>query len=260
MTDTIRTKRREIEYPVSDGKPMAESDLHRDIAFYVIEALKQHFRSRPDVYVSGNNFIYWIEGNPRRSVSPDAYVVFGVEMRPRDCYMAWLEGGRLPNVVFEFTSRKTRREDTDKKRPLYEQELRVPEYFLFDPRGDYLKPRLQGFRLQDKQYVPLEVVNGRLHSEQLGLDLVQHGETLRLFDPAVGEWLPSPQELAERAAAEAQRAAAEAERAAAAAQRAAAEAQRAAAEAQRADSAEAELARVRAELEMLRSRREGRKD
>src|SRR4051794_12971630 len=211
----------EIDYPTSDGKPMAETDTHRKLMVYAIEALTLYFRDRPDVYVSGNNFIYWEEGNRKRFVSPDTYVVFGVGMRDRDCYKAWEEGGKLPDVVFEFTSKTTRREDTRTKRPLYEATLAVPEYFLFDPTGDYLKPRFQGYRLVGGHYVPLEVVEGRLRSERLGLDLVVRGEEFRFYDPARGEWLPTVRELAERA-----------ER-----------------EAERADAADAEIARLKAELE-----------
>jgi Uma2 family endonuclease len=175
---------------------MAETDKHRDLAVYVIEALKAFFAEEPDVYISGNNFVFYEEGNPRARISPDAYVVLGVSRTQRDSYMAWKEGGKLPDVVFEFTSKKTRGEDTGRKRPLYEQRLRVPEYFLFDPTGDYLKPRFQGFRLEGGRHVPLEVVDGRLRSERLGLDLVQQGEDLRLYDPVRGEWLRSPFEEA----------------------------------------------------------------
>jgi Uma2 family endonuclease len=231
-------RRRRVFYPTSDGKPMAETDRHRDLAVYVIEALKSHFADRPDVYVSGNNFVFYREGDPSARVSPDAYVVMGVPMRQRDSYMAWKEDGHLPDVIFEFTSRKTRKEDTDTKRPLYETVLKVPEYFLFDPTGDYLKPRFQGYRLQQGQYVPLEVVNGRLHSERLGLDLVQEGERLRLYDPATGECLLNPLELAE-------------------ARRAEAKGRRAEADARAA--AEAENARLRAELEALRRQMDERK-
>jgi len=194
MSDVLKPRVREIDYASSDGNPMAETDLHRDIAVYVIEALKAHFAPRPEVYVSGNNFIYYEEGNPKARVSPDAYVVTGVGMHPRDSYFVWREGGAVPDVVFEFTSRKTRREDTDTKRPLYEQSLGVPEYFLFDPRGDYLKPRFQGFRLIEGGYVSLEVVDGRLYSQRLGLDLVQDGQLLRLVDPRTGERLLTPLE------------------------------------------------------------------
>ncbi len=120
--------------------------------------------------------MFWEEGNPKARLSPDAYVVFGVPNHLRDSYKSWEEGGRLPDVVFEFTSRKTQREDTDTKLPRYETTLRTPEYFLFDPTGDYLRPRLQGYRLESGRYVRLELVDDRLHSERLGLDLVQEGE------------------------------------------------------------------------------------
>jgi Uma2 family endonuclease len=194
MTELARYP--EVDYPTSDGKPMAETDKHRKLMVYASEALANYFADRPDVYVSSNNFVYYEEGNPRACVSPDTYVVFGVSPELRDTFMSWKEGGRLPDVVFEFTSRKTRKEDVEVKRPLYERVLRVREYFLFDPTGDYLRPRFQGFRLGPEGYVQLEVVDGRLHSQLLGLDLVQEGERLRLFDPAKGEWLLSPAEQA----------------------------------------------------------------
>ncbi|HZO87840.1 MAG TPA: Uma2 family endonuclease [Chthonomonadaceae bacterium] len=211
-TGMKRFRDEEDFYPSSDGKPMAETDTHRQLMMYCIDALTIYFADRPDVYVSGNNFIYFEEGNPKARVSPDCYVVFGVPKRQRNSYMVWKEGGKLPAVVFELTSRKTRKEDVSVKRPLYESVLRVPEYFLFDPTGDYLKPRLQGYRLVEGRYQPLLPAEGRLHSEQLGLDLVEEGENLRLYDPQRNESLLTPLELAQRAEAEAQaRAAAEAE-------------------------------------------------
>lgn len=63
-------KNREVEYPSSDGKPMAESDLHRDEMFYVIQALQEHFRDAEDVYVSGNLLLYYVEGEPRFASLP----------------------------------------------------------------------------------------------------------------------------------------------------------------------------------------------
>ncbi len=212
---------------------MAETDKHADLMVYVKEALRAFFAGRlGDVYVSGNNFIYYEENNPHARVSPDAYVVFGVPMRQRDSYFTWQEGGRLPAVVFEITSRSTKNEDVGVKFERYERVLAVPEYFLFDPTGDYLHPRLQGHRLgPDNRYVPLELADDRLHSEQLNLDLLIEGERLRLFDPEKGEPLPTPAELAARAQAEATRANAEADARA---------------------RAEDEIARLRAELDALR--------
>ena len=201
-TQPAAERARRVVYPTSDGKPMAETDGHADLMIYFKEALRAfyaHPGQRP-AYVSGNNFLFWQEGAPGKRVSPDCYVVFDVAPGPRDSYMAWKEGGRLPAVVFEFTSRKTQREDMEKKFPLYEQALKVPEYFRFDPTGDYLHPRLQGFRLDaNGAYQPIPLENDRLHSEQLGLDLVLDGETVRLYDPARRTFLPTPQEQAARA-------------------------------------------------------------
>ena len=229
---TVAAAPRPIEYPTRDGRPMAETDKHAELMFYFRGALKTYFAGRTDVYVAGNNFVFWEEGNPKARISPDAYVVFGSTPDLRDSFMAWKEGGRLPAVIFEFTSRKTRREDTDLKRPLYERTLRTPEYFQFDPTGDYLKPRLQGQRLVSGQYVPLELVQDRLHSEQLGLDLVQQGELLRLYDPRRAEFLPTTFELSQLVTAEAERAEMEARRAA---------------------EAETEVQRLRAEIARLRA-------
>ena len=48
----------DIEYPESDGQPMAETDFQRQVMMYAIEALKLHFREREGIYVSGDLFIY----------------------------------------------------------------------------------------------------------------------------------------------------------------------------------------------------------
>jgi len=124
-----------VIYPTRDGRPMGETDKHRELMAYLIAALKVHFMGQPNVYVSGNNFIYWEEGKSKSFISPDTYVVFGVEDRLRDSYFAWKEGGLLPSVIVEITSRSTQSEDIETKLPLYEQTLKTPEYFLFDPTG-----------------------------------------------------------------------------------------------------------------------------
>lgn len=202
MAIAVRSRNRLREededfYPVSDGKPMAETDTHRDDMLDCIAVLGNYFGHNPQVYVSGNNFLYWERGNRRAVVSPDCYVVFGVEKRKRDCYKVWEEGAITPAVAIELTSRKTRRIDIGRKRDIYEQALGVTEYFLFDPQGDYLKPPLQGFRLWEGRYVPLELRDGRLYSEQLGLFLVGEGDRLRFYDPNRGVFLQTPDEQAQ---------------------------------------------------------------
>ncbi len=188
-----RTPSRVI-YPTSDGKPMAETDDHRGVMFDTITTLDWFFGADPTVYVSGNLLLYYVEGDKHRHVSPDVFVVRGIPKHRRDNYLLW-EEGRGPDCVIELTSPSTRGEDVVKKYELYRDVLLVREYFLFDPKDQYLKPRLQGHRLVEGQYVPIEPVAGRLPSEVLGLHLEGVGTDLRLYDPALGEWLARPEEL-----------------------------------------------------------------
>lgn len=219
---------------------MAETDFHRKLLNALVETLDDWFAADPNVYVSGNLLLFYEEGNKRRHVSPDVFVVFGVPKGDRPNYLLW-EEGRGPDAVIELTSSSTRREDTRKKFELYRDVLRVPEYFLFDPFGDYLSPRFQGYRLTGGQYRPMRPTDGRLRSRQLGLLLEADGRELRLVDPATGNRLPTRAE-ARRAEAEARRVEAEA---------------RVLAE-RRAAAAEAEIERLRAELGAARKRPNGR--
>src|SRR5919205_2502076 len=135
----------QIVYPERDGKPMAETDTHRQVMMDTITTLADFFRDRPDVYVAGNLLLYYEEGNPAAAVAPDVFVVFGVAKGLRRTYKVW-EEGHAPTVVIEFTSRATALEDQGNKRVLYAG-LGVGEYFLCDPLAEYLVPPLQGFRL-----------------------------------------------------------------------------------------------------------------
>jgi Uma2 family endonuclease len=185
-------------YPESDGKPMAETDIHAQTMIDLRTALDNFFRNQPDIYVSGNLLIYYVEGDPKKRVAPDVFVVRGVEKRRRRIYKLW-EEGVAPQVVIELTSRQTWREDLQEKWRLYEQ-LGVEEYFIFDPEYDYLDEPLVGYRLKDGKYKALAARDRRLRSKVLGLELVDTGETLRLFDPRSGAFLPNAQELAEEVA------------------------------------------------------------
>lgn len=225
------------DYPTSDGRPTAETDAHRKLMLLVIETLLAWYETRPDVYVTGNLLLFYEQGNKRRHVAPDCFVALGVPNHDRLNYLLWNEK-RGPAVVIEITSKTTRKEDTQTKFALYRDVLAVPEYFLFDPKTEYLDPPMQGYRLTDGRYERIDPVGGRLVSDALGLHLERSGETLRFWNPQTQAWLPIPAErlAAERAAKEAERAAKEAERAAR-------------------EAAEAEVEWLRREIEQLRHSR-----
>ena len=191
-----------IEYPESDGGPMAETERHAQLMIDLRFALQRRYRAASDVYVGINMLLYWVEGDPTKSKAPDVFVVFGVAKEPpRRTWQIWKEG-KAPAVVFEITSRKTWRDDMYEKWQLYAR-LGVREYFLFDPEYDYLPESLMGWRLHDDgQYFSLPLLDGCIRSEVLGVDLCDTGETLRLRDAQTGELLPTPMEesLARQAA------------------------------------------------------------
>ncbi len=162
---------REVNYPTTDGKPMGETEIHIDELIDAIQVLKDRFAGEPNVYVNGNMLLFYEEGNPRKHVSPDVLVALNVPKKPkRDYYLVWKEG-KGPDFIVEITSKSTQRVDMVKKFAFYRDVLRVSEYFLFDPRAEYLDPPLQGFRLIGGEYVPIEPINGRLPSEVVGLHL-----------------------------------------------------------------------------------------
>lgn len=186
-----------IVYPESDGLPMSESDATRDYLAYSVEVLRQYFQSRRQIYVSGNLFIYYEEGNPKAVCSPDVFVIFGVHNRKRRSYKTWQENQKLPSFILEVTSYTTKKQDEVEKPQLYAS-LGVTEYFQYDPTGDYLRPQLKGGRLVEGKYEPLpleQTADGIsfIHSSVLGLDLQLLSPVKSQVDAL--EVVPLPQEL-----------------------------------------------------------------
>ena len=190
-------------YPSSDGLPLAENDWQLEAILDAVGVLKIRYQDRPDVYVSGDLLIYYEEGNPRKSVAPDVFVVFGTAQHKRNVYKLW-EEPKAPDFILEVASKNTWREDLGRKRALY-AELGVREYWLFDPKDEYFDPVLQGLVLREGAYraLPALMENGArtIRSEVLGLDLRAENGELRFRDPAGGRYLKSH---AESAAAEAE--------------------------------------------------------
>jgi Uma2 family endonuclease len=275
----------ETEYPESDGRPMGETDVHIDWMIRLRDMLRYRYAGQR-VYVGTDLLVYYQEGDPSKFIVPDDFVVKDCDPGDRRTFKIW-EEGRGPSVVFEITSRGSRSEDLSYKPQVYAR-LRVPEYFLYDPTGEYLDPPLQGFRLSGADYEPLEEDgSGSLRSEELGLLLRLDDGKLVLVDQQTNHVLlteaeamdaarraeaaarraeatarqiaEAARQAAERArqAAEAARQAAEVGRQAAEADRQAAEAARQTAEADR-DAAQARAKQLEAEVERLKNELAGR--
>jgi len=246
------TDETDIYYPESDGKPMAETELHRDALIDSLQRLLEHFKQIPDVCVSGNMMMYYVAGDAQQSISPDVFVTFGVGRKQRRIYRIW-EEGKPPDFVLEFSSKNTYQNDLHGKRSLY-AEIGIREYFLYDAEERYLPVPLMGFRLVGREYVPIPPrADGSVPSATLGLDLRIRGGGLGFYDPVLEKWLETPAEAAaaraEQEAARAEQEAARAEQEAAARQHAEVVAQQ---EADARKQTEAEVARLREEIERLK--------
>lgn len=248
----------EDDLPSDDGVPM-ETQRHVLQMNLLIDPLWLYWVDREDVFVGGNMFVYYSlaqadavirelkaeygEGEPpppgqRAFRGPDVFVVLGVPKRERKSWVVWKEG-KGPDVVIELLSDSTAAKDKGEKKQIYQDQLRVPEYFWFHPfTGEWA-----AFGLANGVYEPREPDgSGRLISRKLGLALTRwEGEYKGIrarwlrWETLEGELLPTPQEVAEE----------EHRRAEEEYRRAEEERRRAEEERRRADDLAAELARYR---------------
>lgn len=190
MTAISPTARQsEVFYPSEDGQPVAETYDHLYAMLTTLAVLKQYLAER-EATVLANQFLYYSQGFPALRVAPDVMVIFDVAPRGRDSYKIW-EEGRVPAVIFEMTSKGTQDQDRVFKKTLYEQ-LKVREYWLFDPKGEWIEEQLQGYRLQGEAYLPI----GDGRSEVLQLRLVVEEKLIGFYREDSGEKLLIPDELA----------------------------------------------------------------
>ncbi|MEB3210600.1 MAG: Uma2 family endonuclease [Leptolyngbyaceae bacterium] len=193
-----KTKDAPVIYPSSDGEPVAESFVHLYALLVTLEVLKQYLEGQ-QATVLANQFLYYSQGFPKLRVAPDVMVIQGVEPGGRDSYKIW-EEGEVPSVIFEMTSRSTRTRDETFKKMLYAQ-IGVQEYWLFDPRGEWLEPRLQGYRLVRDEYRQeywddYQPITDN-HSDVLKLRLEADGELISFYRDDSGEKLLIPSELSD---------------------------------------------------------------
>lgn len=178
---------KKILYPESDGRPIAETQKHIRTITRMLESLDAYFAPEADVNVFANIMFYYEEENPKKCVSPDVFVVKGIDKTPRRIFKLWAEN--VPVVVFEISSRGTWSDDLTRKFKLYEQ-FGVKEYYIYDPEYASLPEPLIAFRLNEKsEFVKQNVENNWIHSDALSLEIVDNGETLRFFNPVTQLYL-----------------------------------------------------------------------
>jgi Uma2 family endonuclease len=241
-------------YPSEDEDPMPAGEFHGMQMHTLFDQFLRYFQAHPHIHVSMDNFIYYREGDLRKVVSPDVYVVLGAARLPlRRSFYTWAEG-TVPTAVFEFLSDATGAQDRDEKIEVYLRDIGVAEYFIHQP--DMNRPiEFRGWR-RDAVGNIIEIESdeaGGIFSASLNLYLrweLHEAWELRLLRPYLPDGTPITTSMEEEhLRMEEQHLRQEAEtRAAEEAQRRREAETRAAEEAQRRREVEAELERLRAQL------------
>ena len=120
-TLTIPELLERIEYPESDGQPMADNTLQWFWMVLIKEGLERLYADDPQVFVAGNFLWYPVEGDNRLRVAPDVMVVFGRPKGNRGSYQQWREGNQPPQVVFEVVSTCNTQAELLEKSDFYEE-------------------------------------------------------------------------------------------------------------------------------------------
>jgi hypothetical protein len=239
-------------YPGHDD--MGESALQR-LMTELLRPLLARFLAEQGViaFVGADQFIYYIQGNPKCVVVPDVYVMPGVDpgVAPRH-WKAW-ESRIAPSFALEIMSEIDDLKDVVHA-PQRHDELGTKELVVFDPYIEASRGRTR-FRVHRRdargKLTMVEATNrDRVKSLVLGcfLRCVGEGEQMRLR-------LGTGRQGVELFPTDAEQARSEAERAKSEAERAKSEAERAEAAELAKAQAEQEIARLRAELAALQRAR-----
>lgn len=166
-----------VEYPDSDGQPMAENDLQYRWIVMLRGNIGLLFKDRPDVYVAADHLVYAQEGDPSVRQAPDTYVVFGRPKGDRGSYRVWDEDGIFPQVVFEVMSPGNRRAEMDRKLAFYDR-YGAEEYYVIDPQRN----RVAGYLRSASGLIDIPDMSGWV-SPRLGVRFDTSGPEPVLYRP-----------------------------------------------------------------------------
>ncbi len=194
----------QYDLPCDDGIPM-ETQRHKLQMEMLIDPLIPWLHKREDGYVGGNMYLYFSIDQVKNQDfrGPDVFVVLGVPKGERLSWVVWDEG-KAPDVIIELISESTASKDKTEKKQVYQDQVRVPEYFWYDP---FNPEDWAGFSLEKGVYQPLNRdEKGRLISGHLGLALVRWQGNYKGVEATWLRWatlpgglLPTPQEDTQQA-------------------------------------------------------------
>jgi Uma2 family endonuclease len=235
-----------IEYPDSDGKPMADNTIQFDLIVKLHTGLRYLFREREDVLIVSDLLWYPVEGHPEICTAPDVMVAFGRPAGDRRSYRQWEEGDTPPQIVIEVLSSSNRVSEMLRKLRFFET-YGVEEFYILDP----YTPGIELFVREGGILVPVEVSQSWTVA-RLGITFKIEDKNIAIYDTG-GQAFLSPADIKAREVE--QRLEADLQRQLAAEQRLIADEQRMLADEQRMLAEQERAARLQAEAEIERLRR-----
>jgi Uma2 family endonuclease len=182
-----------VVYPDSDGTPMADNTRQFRWIGTLYGNLAALFHDRADVFVSGNQFWYPVEGEPSVCTAPDVYVVFGRPKGDRGSYKQWEEGGVPMTVVFEVLSPDNRFPEMADKHAFYD-DYGAEEYYIYDPDAGTLR----GWVRRGSVLLRVQKTHGFV-SPRLGIRFDLSGPEMVVYHPDGRRFLTFEQLEEERA-------------------------------------------------------------
>lgn len=170
-----------IEYPSSDGKPMADNTKQARWIITLYNNLKGLFSSE-EVFIAADLLWYPVEGRPDISSAPDVMMAFGRPDGDRSSYLQWKEEGLAPQVVFEVLSPSNTAMEMMRKQ-LYYEKYGVEEYIVIDPgkqEGDpesFLPYLRKGNHLSTADFEAVDWI-----SERLGIRFRKEDNKVQVYD------------------------------------------------------------------------------
>ena len=167
----------QIDYPDSDGQPMADNTKQFRWIVVIKENLELLFVNQPEVFVAGDLLWYPVEGDNAIRQAPDVMVVVGRPKGDRGSYRQWQEGNLAPQVVFEILSPGNRYGEMLRKLGFYDRHG-VEEYYIYDPD----KLELTGLLRGEQRLEVIEEINGWVSPRlQIRFQIIDQG--LEIYRP-----------------------------------------------------------------------------
>ena len=196
---------------IQSCEPEMESSLHYTQLALLVSCLEWLWEDRTDVFIGADLTIYYSRERLKKRdfKGPDLFVVKNTINHPRNSWVVWEEDGLYPDFILEVLSESNSPNDRVRKKTVYQNNFRTPEYFWFSPKT----LEFQGHRLINRTYETIAPEpSGLIWSQELELYLGIHEEQLRYFT-SDGQLVLTPREAARQARLEAHEARLEAEEA-----------------------------------------------